>query len=203
MAKGGEENAVPHMREDVMQKSIILVGGTAGTGKSTLARELSSLLGIDHRLGTGFIREVLRSETSSAKDPDLFTFTFRSENPIKTLIAQAKRLRPAILSCMRRARQEGTSLIIEGNHLLPELYCDAGADLSIILSAPQLDEHLRRLQGPSHINRTISTDDFKHAVMINEYFRTEAGKCGLPFLLYENNLTNFVNLATEGQFIPG
>jgi len=185
-----------------MQKPIILVGGTAGTGKSTLARELGFLLGIDHRLGTGFIREVLRTETSPAKDPDLFTFTFRSANPIKTLIAQAFRLRPAILSCMRRARNEGTSLIIEGTHLVPELYGDVGADLSIVLSAPQLDEHLRRLQGPSHLKRSISADDFKHAVLINEYFRTEAERCGLPFLLYENNLENFASLATEGQFIP-
>jgi 2-phosphoglycerate kinase len=185
-----------------MQKPIILVGGTAGTGKSTLARELSSLLGIDHRLGTGFLREVLRTETSPAKDPDLFTFTFRSENPIKTLIAQAKRLRPSILACVQRARNEGTSLIIEGTHLLPELYCDIGADLSIVLSAPQLEEHWQRLRGPSHLKRTISTDDFKNAVMINEYYRTQAERCGLPFLLYENNLASFATLATEAQCTP-
>ena len=185
-----------------MQKPIILVGGTAGTGKSTLARELGFLLGIDHRLGTGFIREVLRSETSPAKDSDLFTFTFRSENPIKTLIAQAIRLRPAILSCIRRARNEGTSLIIEGTHLIPGLYSDAGADLSIVLAAPQFDVHLKRLRGPSHLKRTISAEDFKNAVMINEYFRTEAEKCGVPFLLYEDNLANFASLATEGQFVP-
>ena len=186
-----------------MQKPIILVGGTAGTGKSTLARELSSRLGIDHRLGTGFIREVLRCETSKAKDPDLFTFTFRSTNPIKTLIAQARRLRPAVLSCIRRARNEGTSLIIEGNHLLPELYWDANVDLYVVLSAPQLDEHLRRLQGPSHLKRNITADDFKNAVMINEYFKTEARRFSLPFLLYEDNLERFAHLATEGPSIAG
>lgn len=180
-----------------MRKPIILVGGTAGTGKSTLARELSSLLGIDHRLGTGFIREVLRSETSSTKDPDLFTFTFRSANPIKTLLAQARRLRPAVLSCIQRARNEGTSLIIEGNHLIPELYSDADVDRYLVLSAPPLDEHLRRLQGPSHLKRTITANDFKNAVMINEYFRDEARRFSLPFLLYENNLANFAHLATE------
>jgi 2-phosphoglycerate kinase len=186
-------------REDVMQKPIVLVGGTAGTGKSTLARELSSFLGIDHRLGTGFLREVLRTETSPTKDPDLFTFTFRSENPIKTLLSQARRLRSAILACIRRARNEGTSLIIEGTHLVPELYGDVGADLMIILSAPPLEAHLRRLQGPSHLKRMISADDFKNAVMINEYYRTEAEKCGLPFLLYEHNLAAFASLVTEGQ----
>ena len=186
-----------------MQKLIILVGGTAGTGKSTLARELSSRLGIDHRLGTGFIREVLRSETSQGKDPDLFTFTFRSENPIKTLIAQARRLRPAVLSCIRRARKEGTSLIIEGNHLLPELYQDVDVDLYLVLSAPLLDEHLRRLRGPSHFKRTITADDFKNAVMINEYFRTEARKCSIPFLPYEDNLEKFAHLAIERPRIAG
>jgi 2-phosphoglycerate kinase len=186
-----------------MQKPIILIGGTAGTGKSTLARELSSRLKIDHRLGTGFMREVLRSETSQAKDPELFTFTFRSENPIKTLIAQARRLRPAVLSCIRRARNEGTSLIIEGNHLLPELYQDAAADLYLILSAPPLDEHLRRLQGPSHLKRDITASDFKNAVMINEYLRAEAQRSSLPFLLYEDNLESFAHLATERPFISG
>ena len=186
-----------------MQKPIILIGGTAGTGKSTLARELCSCLEIDHRLGTGFIREVLRSETTPAKDPDIFTFTFRSKNPIKTLVAQARRLQPAVLSCIRRARNEGTSLVIEGNHLLPELYCDAAVDLYVVLSAPTLDEHLRRLQGPSHLKRTITAEDFKNAVMINAYFRAEAQKFHLPFLLYEDNLASFTHLATERSLLAG
>lgn len=184
-----------------MRKPIILVGGTAGTGKSTLARELGSSLQVDHRIGTGFIREVLRSETTPTKDPELFSFTFRSDNPIKTLIAQARRVRPAILACIRRARNEGTSLIIEGNHLLPELYHEVGADLYCILSAPALDEHLRRLHGPSHSNRTITADDFKNAVTINEYFGAEARKFALPFLPYGDNLASFANLATESVFV--
>jgi len=186
-----------------MRKPIILVGGTAGTGKSTLARELSSRLHIDHRLGTGFVREVLRSETSVPKDPELFTFTFRSDNPIKTLIAQARRLRPAVLSCIRRARNEGTSLIIEGNHLIPELYHEADVDLYLILSAPDFDEHLRRLQGPSHLNRTITADDFNNAVMINEYFHAEAEKFALPFLLYGDNISSFTSLANESPSARG
>ena len=186
-----------------MRKPIILVGGTAGTGKSTLARELSSRLHIDHRLGTGFVREVLRSETSVTKDPELFTFTFRSDNPIKTLIAQARRLRPAVLSCIRRARNEGTSLIIEGNHLIPELYHEANVDLYLILSAPDFDEHLRRLQGPSHLNRTITADDFNNAVMINEYFHAEAEKFGLLFLFYGDNISSFTSLANESPSARG
>ncbi|MBI3246001.1 MAG: hypothetical protein HYZ50_05800 [Deltaproteobacteria bacterium] len=184
-----------------MRKPIILVGGTAGTGKSTLARELGFSLQIDHRLGTGFIREVLRSETTPAKDPELFSFTFRSDNPIKTLVAQAQRVRPAILSCIQRARNEGTSLIIEGNHLLPELYYEVSADLYCILSAPALDEHLRRLHGPSHLKRTLTADDFRNAVMINEYFSAEARKFGLPFLSYGDNLASFAHLANKSVFV--
>jgi len=94
-------------------------------------------------------------------------------------------------------------LIIEGNHLLPELYQDAAADLYLILSAPPLDEHLRRLQGPSHLKRDITASDFKNTVMINEYLRAEAQRSSLPFLLYEDNLESFAHLATERPFISG
>src|SRR5258707_14295415 len=117
-----------------------------------------------------------------------FSFILLSKNPNKPLIAQAAGLRPAILSCIRRARHEGTSLIVEGTHLVPELYGDAGADLSIVLSAPQLDDQLRRLQGRSHLNRTILADDFKNTVMSKEHIRTESDRCGVHIHFKTNNL---------------
>ena len=130
-------------------KPIILIGGTAGTGKTTLASELSWRLSLDHRIGTGFIREIVKSQHRKEDCLELHGFTFRAEQPVANIAAQAERLRPAIIACIERARREGTSLLVEGTHLLPSLYHDVIVDLFVVLAAPALEEHQRRLHGPS------------------------------------------------------
>ena len=48
--------------QDFMElKPVILIGGSTGVGKTTLSKKLSELYDFEHRIGTGFIREVLRS----------------------------------------------------------------------------------------------------------------------------------------------
>jgi 2-phosphoglycerate kinase len=177
-----------------MAKPVVLIGGTAGTGKSTLARELAWQMRFDHRLGTGFLREVARSYHSVESAPELYSFTFRAEKPIDHLVAQARLLKPAIDACIARARNEGTSLVIEGNHLIPGMYRDAPADLYIVLSAPAAAEHQARLHGQSHVKRRLSESDFANARVIDEYLRAEAVRCGVPVVLYANNFGEIVEL---------
>ncbi len=174
-----------------------LIGGTAGTGKSTLAREPCSHLGIDHRLGTGFIREIVKSQFSEYLCPELYRFTFRAEDPVNNLRGQARRLHTAITACIRRAHNKGTSLVIEGNHLIPELYATMEVDLYFVLSAPDGPEHLRRLRGPSHTNRDITLADLDNVRRIDEYLWVETQKYGTPYLPYADNLASFVALLNE------
>ena len=178
----------------MMAKPIILIGGTAGTGKSTLARELCGAMGIDHRLGTGFIREIVKSYNTEKSAPELFSFTFHSKRPVDNLIAQARRLQPAIDGCIKRARDEGTSLVIEGNHLIPALYHDAPVDHYVLLGAPNEEELLSRLHGPSHSKRNIGREDFRNVLRIDDYLRAEASHHGIEFIVYTNNLARFVRL---------
>jgi 2-phosphoglycerate kinase len=177
-----------------MHKPVILLGGTAGTGKSKLAHELCTHLAIDHRLGTGFIREIVKSQSSAAACPELHSFTFRSERPVDNLVAQARRLHAAVTACIERARHEGTSIVIEGNHLIPELSCDAQIDLFVVLSAPAPEEHLRRLRGPSHLKRHLSADDFNNVRRIDEWLRSEALRHGIPYRPYADNLADFARI---------
>ncbi len=177
-----------------MIKPIVLIGGTAGTGKSTLARELAWEMRFDHRLGTGFIREVAKNYHSPESSPDLYSFTFRAERPIEHLTAQARILKPAIDGCIARARNEGTSLVIEGNHLIPELFHGAPVDLYIVLAAPDAREHQARLHGQSHARRRLSESDFANVRLIDTYLRAEAQRCGVPLVLYSNNFSEIVDL---------
>jgi 2-phosphoglycerate kinase len=175
-----------------VEKPIIIIGGTAGTGKSRLAHELCSRLSLDHRIGTGFIREIVKSQFRQEQCPELHRFTFRAERPVENLIAQARRIHAAVSACIERARKEGTSLVIEGNHLIPELYHDAGADLFVVLAAPEATEHQRRLEGPSHQNRRISTADFRNVRLLDDYLRAEAERWRVVRIAYANNLESFV-----------
>jgi len=178
-------------------KPIILIGGTAGTGKTTLASELSWRLGLDHRIGTGFIREIVKSQHRTEDCLELHGFTFRSEQPVANIVAQAQRLRPAIIACIERARREGTSLLVEGTHLLPSLYHDVVVDLFAVLAAPELDEHKRRLHGPSHLHRQTTDADFANVRLIDQYLANEANRWGIRYESYGAGVEQFMRVLRE------
>jgi 2-phosphoglycerate kinase len=176
----------PDERDRVSTKPILLLGGAPGTGKSTLAGRLSAHLEMDHRIGTGFIRAVVQSEVSPDEDPDLFSMTFQADDPVAHLEKQALRLRNAVLACVERARREGTSLVVEGSHLIPSLYAGLEMDGFVVLGAPRPGEHLSRLLGPSHANRRISEHDLSRIRSLDLYYRSEAARLGVPVLVYED-----------------
>jgi len=184
-----------------LAKPIILIGGTAGTGKTTLASELSWRLGLDHRIGTGFIREIVKSQHRKEHCLELHGFTFRSEQPVANIVAQAERLRPAIIACIERARREGTSLLVEGTHLLPSLYHDVTTDLFVVLAAPELEEHKRRLHGPSHLHRQTTDADFTNVRLIVQYLGSEAARWGIRYEPYGSGVEQFMRVLRERAII--
>jgi 2-phosphoglycerate kinase len=178
-------------------KPIILIGGTAGTGKTTLASEMSWRLGLDHRIGTGFIREIVKSQHRKEDCLELHGFTFRSEQPIANIVAQAQRIRPAIIACIERARREGTSLLIEGTHLLPSLYNNVTADLFVVLAAPEAEEHKRRLRGPSHLLRQTTDADFANVRLIDKFLNAEAARWDIRYEPYGSGVERFMRELRE------
>ena len=57
---------------------IILLGGTSGTGKSTLASLIASRLGISCTLSTDSIRHIQRNFISKTENPILFASTYEA-----------------------------------------------------------------------------------------------------------------------------
>jgi len=174
------------------QKPVIFLGGAPGTGKSTLANLLLSRLDLDHRIGTGFIRAILQTEASPESEPLLFTRTFESEDPTGRVVWQARRMRNAVAACVERARHEGTSLVVEGSHLLPTVYADLPVDAFAILAAPPEAEHTRRIGGHRHTQRFIGADGIQAIRKIDALYRLDAERAGVPVLTTDAALDDLV-----------
>lgn len=110
---------------------VILLGGATGVGKSTIAAQVGSRLGINRVIPTDAIREVMRAMLEDELAPALHTSSFdadrlvghalpRDSDPL--LIGfreQAVMVGVGIRALVRRAVTERTPLIVEGVHVVP------------------------------------------------------------------------------------
>jgi len=145
-------------------KPIVLVGGIAGTGKTTLSNSLLHLLNVDHSVGLGWIREVVCQFFSKEDNPELFSYSFRPLNPHMTpyqnLLKQSILLKPFIEACIDRAKREGTSLLLEGVNLIPGVIDPNIADFHFYLrSSDDMDIFKDMIMGESHKTRKITDLD--------------------------------------------
>ena len=61
---------------------IVLLAGTSGTGKSTLASLLGTRLGISTVLSTDSVRHVMRNFLKEKENPTLFCSTYEAGNMV-------------------------------------------------------------------------------------------------------------------------
>ena len=126
---------------------VILIGGATGVGKSTIATQLAARLGIVRVVATDAVREVMRAMLSPELMPTLHVSSFQAdramrEPPIKTADAlvvgfreQTAAVSVGINALIDRAATEGTSIVIEGAHVVPGFF-DAEAHGDRILAVP-------------------------------------------------------------------
>lgn len=115
---------------------VILVGGTAGCGKSTIATNVASRLEIARMQSTDMLREVMRTMISKKGEPILHKSSYSAwqELPDEILESedknqriytgycrQAEILSVAIKAVIHRALHERVSVIVEGVHFHPAL----------------------------------------------------------------------------------
>ncbi|MFN2589127.1 MAG: hypothetical protein ABR613_13560 [Actinomycetota bacterium] len=124
---------------------IILLGGATGVGKSTIATQLASRLGITRVVSTDAVREVLRSALTEEMFPTLYASSFEADNAVRQPIPhsgdkliigfreQAAAVAVGAQALIDRAIQEGTDMILEGAHLVPGFLQSVESDKAIIV----------------------------------------------------------------------
>lgn len=195
---------------------IILIGGGTGVGKSTIATQLASRLGITRVVSTDAVREVLRSAFTKEMFPTLYSSSFEADHEIRQPIPhsgdrliigfreQAAAVAVGAQALIDRAIAEGTDMILEGAHLVPGFLEKVESDDAVIV--PLLvtidDEDLHR----SHFYRRGRDSNlrgqerylnaFKKIRRIQKYMISSAAMRGVPQIAHydlDTTLTEIID----------
>jgi 2-phosphoglycerate kinase len=97
---------------------VVLIGGTTGVGKSTLATMLAGRLGITRVIATDVIRQVLRAFFTQEAMPTVHHSAFEAGG-IEGYSDQAEHVGTGVAAIVERAVNEAKPVVIEGVHVLP------------------------------------------------------------------------------------
>lgn len=116
--------------EEPQRPVIVLLGGTSGVGKTTLALEVARRMGIGRVLSTDSIRQVMRLMISHDLMPWIHASSYEA-GPLVThaseihasvidgFRAQATSVSVGVHACIDRSVEESANLIVDGVSLLP------------------------------------------------------------------------------------
>lgn len=110
---------------------IVLIGGTTGVGKSTIATEVAHRLGITRIVSTDSIREVMRGIFTKDLMPAIYESAFNAWRGLRVPVPhganpvivgfreQTAVVTTGVKALIDRSVVEGDSLVLEGIHLAP------------------------------------------------------------------------------------
>ena len=147
--EAGEEYAEAYLKwQSVAELNIpliILIGGATGVGKSTIATQLATRLGITRVVLMDAVREVLRSSFTREMFPTLYESSFNADKAVRQPIPhsgdrliigfreQAAAVAVGAQSLIDRAIAENTDVILEGAHLVPGFLEKVDSDDAVIV----------------------------------------------------------------------
>ncbi|CAN5139681.1 hypothetical protein BH09ACT13_BH09ACT13_04110 [soil metagenome] len=136
----GDEDAALTVRRlrrlDALQRLdeplLLLIGGTTGTGKSTIATEAAHRLGITRVTSTDFIRQTMRAFFSEEFMPSVHYSSFEArlaltraeeeesgDAALLGFLDQTRNVLVGAQAALERAATERWSMVLEGVHLVP------------------------------------------------------------------------------------
>jgi 2-phosphoglycerate kinase len=200
---------------------VILIGGATGVGKSTIATQLAARLGIVRIVASDLIREVMRSMFSPELMPTLHTSSFEADAALREpptraadpLIVgfreQTAAVAVGITALIERAALEGTSIVIEGAHVVPGFY-DLDAFAGRILAVPFViavdDEERHRTHFMAREDAVQArpaqryAKGFENIRRLQRYIKTQALSHGTPVIPnygFDQSIAAVIDLVME------
>lgn len=185
---------------------LLLICGTVGTGKSTVATEIAHLLDIVRIQSTDMLREVMRMMMPRRLLPILHTSSFNAwkalpiqdlkERDRDQLVADGYRSQADLLAVpceavLQRAVEESVPIILEGVHALPELVERLPSESDAImvhatlavLKPKELKSRLRG-RGAEVPQRRAKRylNKFDSVWSLQSFLLSEADRCNVPII---------------------
>jgi 2-phosphoglycerate kinase len=137
---------------------ILLVGGGTGTGKSTVATEVAYRLGITRVTSTDFVRQTMRAFFSKEFMPSIHYSSFEAglglskaeeeesgDAALLGFLDQTRNVLTGVEAALRRALDEGWSMVLEGVHLVPGMITTDFEDALVVQCVLAIrDEEIHR-----------------------------------------------------------
>jgi 2-phosphoglycerate kinase len=186
---------------------ILMVGGTTGVGKSTIAAELAHRLGIVRIGSTDSIREVMRSQFSKELMPALYGSSFtawkllrfplpKSADPVIVgFTEQCELVTIGVEAIIERAINEGVNMVVEGAHLLPGFikpeYRERAFIVELVVAVNDEEQHrthfyVREMEGAKNRPSDKYVENFDNIRKIQNYIKKLAKRHDVPVFGSDN-----------------
>lgn len=194
---------------------IVLIGGTTGVGKSTIATAIAHRLGITHVVATDSLREVMRAVLSKDLVPSLHESSFMAwkavnrsieKDPlINGFVEQVKIVSVGIRAVVDRAIREGQNVVIEGVHVVPGFVnssiCERAFIVPMIIAVDDEDLHrshfyIRELQTEGARPFERYKENFESIRRIGDYINDLSGDHDVS-VISSHNLDTTITAALE------
>jgi 2-phosphoglycerate kinase len=198
---------------------VVLMGGTTGVGKSTIATQLAARLGIVRVVASDAVREVMRAMFSRELMPSLHASSFEAGSVLREppgrdaaivgFREQTSAVAVGLQALIERAAIEGTSIVLEGAHIVPGFF-DVSSWQDRILAVPLVitveDEDMHRshfiARWVDHEGRpaTRYLEGFENIRRIQRFIKSQALSHGVPVVPnydFDRTLTALIDLVLE------
>jgi 2-phosphoglycerate kinase len=194
---------------------LLFIGGTTGTGKSTVATEAAYRLGITRVTSTDFVRQTLRAFFSPDFMPTVHYSSFEAwkglsepeaaEDPVVAgFLEQTRHVMVGVRASIERALEEGWSMVLEGVHLVPGIVppIDGALVVQCVLAIETVEEHRAHFlirdfttDGARHHDKyTEALDDIRR---IQGHILRRAARTGVPVLENRGSIESTIGAVLE------
>jgi 2-phosphoglycerate kinase len=182
---------------------IVLIGGSTGVGKSTLATQLAHRLGITRLIGTDMVRETMRAFFAPELMPAIHTSSFDAAAAVRLpvprgtdlarigFMEQTTAVSVGIEALIARGLDEAQRLVVEGVHIVPGFLDHSrwrqAIVLEFVLAIADKDRHRSNFTvrewetgGIRPLRRYL--DNFAQIRRIQKYIVSRAEALGVPVI---------------------